>query len=83
METKVNLRGMIHLDQVEDLLSNLVDTVNAQQKEIEGLKRLCENFLSSHIAEEKFRDADYKMKTLENRLHQVHMRSTSILDGNE
>ena len=53
METMINLRGMIHLDQVEDLISNLVSTVDRQQREIDALKQLCGRFMVTDVADER------------------------------
>lgn len=77
MEGRINLRGIIHLDQVEDLLSNLVDTVNEQQKEIEGLKLLCGNFMVNYAADQKFREVSNRMENLEMQLNEVYQRATS------
>ena len=43
---RINLRGMIRLDQVEDLFNTLMEKVDNQQQEINQLKRLCRNFVT-------------------------------------
>lgn len=83
METKLNLRGMIHLDQIEDLLSNLVDTVQSQQKEINGLKAMCSDYMSTYAADQKFYAVHSRIEDLEMRLIEVNRRSTSRLEDKE
>ena len=83
METKINLRGMIHLDQIEDLLSNLVDTVHSQQKEIDGLKAMSGNYMSTYVAEKKFNAAHSRIEDLEMQLNEVNRRCTSRLEDKE
>lgn len=83
MGTRINLRGIIHLDQVEDLLSNLVDTVNEQQKEIEGLKMLCGSFMVNYTADKMFREMHTRMENFEMQLNEVYQRATSRTEGKE
>ena len=83
MERKINLRGMIQLDQIEDLLSNLVETVHSQQKEIDGLKAICSNYMSTSVADQKFNALYSKIENLEIKLIEVNRRSTCRLEDKE
>lgn len=77
------MRGMIHLDQIEDLLTNLVDTVDKQQTEIASLKLLCRSFVVSHASDEKFRSVQSGIENLASKLSQVHASATTQLEGKE
>ena len=83
METKVNLRGMIHLDQIEDLLTNLVHTVQSQHDEIVGLKAICADYMSTYAAAQKFNTAHTRIDKLEIQLNEVNRRCTSRLEDKE
>eukprot|EP00596_Hydrurales_sp_CCMP1899_P008657 CAMPEP_0119049210 /NCGR_PEP_ID=MMETSP1177-20130426/63414_1 /TAXON_ID=2985 /ORGANISM="Ochromonas sp, Strain CCMP1899" /LENGTH=365 /DNA_ID=CAMNT_0007026149 /DNA_START=135 /DNA_END=1229 /DNA_ORIENTATION=+ len=83
METRVNLRRMIDLDQVENLLSNLVETVDKQQEEIENLKLLCDNFLNKGIADERFRQVQSEMEDLSIKVNRVRGSATARSNGIE
>ncbi len=43
---RVNLRSVIQLDEIEDLFSSLCNRIDAQDKTIADLQRLCSSFLS-------------------------------------
>lgn len=79
----MNLRGMIRLDQVEDIFSNLMDTVDRQEKKIESLQLLCQNFMDNRVAEERFREVQSGLEEISIKLNRVHTFATSRLDGNE
>lgn len=51
---RVNLGNVIHLDQIEELLTNLLTRIDNQQRAIDSLSELCLSFcdsgtLTSHI----------------------------------
>ena len=83
METKVNLRGMIHLDQVEDLITNLVHTVQSQHNEIVELKAMCADYMSTYAAAQKFITVHTRIDKLEMQLNEVNRRCTSRLEDKE
>ena len=83
MEGKLNLRGMIHLDQIEDLLTNLVGTVDRQQTEIASLKLLCRSFVATQLSDENFRLVHTRIEDLASKLSQVHASATTKLEGKE
>ena len=83
METKLNLRGMIHLDQIEDLLSNLIDTVDRQQEDIKRLQSICDGFMTNQAADEKFQIVHRGMEDMTAKISHVHMATTARLEGKE
>jgi hypothetical protein len=80
---RVKLRKMINLDQVEDLLSNLVDTVDRQEKEIEDLKLLCNSFTVHNVVDERFREVQSEMENMSIKVNRVQASATSRLEGKE
>lgn len=77
------MRGMIHLDQIEDLLTNLIGTVDRQQTEISSLKLLCRSFVATQVSDENFRLVQTRIEDLALKLNQVHVSATTQLEGKE
>jgi len=71
---RLNLRRMIHLDEVESMLMSLMDTVDRQTKEIDDLKRICQGFLHAQTAQEKF-------TALERSVDEVHAYVKVVQDA--
>ena len=82
MEPRLNLRRMIHLDEVETLLSSLMETVDRQGREIDDLKSLCRSFLSAQTAHEKFQTLELSVDDLSSALTHVQLAATAQLNDN-
>ena len=82
MEPRLNLRRMIHLDEVETLLSSLMETVDRQGREIDDLKSLCRSFLSAQTAHEKFQTLESSVDELSSALTHVQLAATAQLNDN-
>jgi transcription elongation GreA/GreB family factor len=78
---KVNLRGMVQLDQMEDFLSHLLDRITQQDKIIESLSKLLENAATKTASERKFKEIEAFLLKLSNRLDAVETASTAIVNG--
>ena len=62
--TKVNLRGLLRLDDVEDLLERLMERVDMQEKTIEELKAKSITYASSDKVTEGFSDTQKILRNL-------------------
>jgi cell division septum initiation protein DivIVA len=62
--TKVNLRGLLRLDDVEDLLERLMERVDMQAKEIDELKTKSLFYASADKVTEGFSDAQKMLRNL-------------------
>jgi hypothetical protein len=77
---QLNLRRMIHLDEVETLLMSLMETVDRQGREIDDLKGLCRGFLGAQTAHEKFQTFEQSIDELNAAVTAVQTAATSHLD---
>jgi hypothetical protein len=68
MDSKVNLRGMIRLDPVEDLLSSVVQRLNDQDTIIADLRGKIDSSMGRHAAQESFSELHKMMKHLQSRV---------------
>ena len=59
-----SLRGLLRLDDVEDLLENLMERVNAQEKTIEELKAAALGYASADKVTEGFSDTQKLLRNL-------------------
>lgn len=62
--SKISLRGLLRLDDVEDLLESLMDRVNAQEKTIEELKAKSLTYASADKVTEGFSDTQKLLRNL-------------------
>lgn len=81
MSRGLDLRKMIRLDQVEDLLQGLIDRVEAQDQTIQTLQRLCEGLLSKHAANEALSTLEASIKNVSARLDLVQAAATARIGG--
>lgn len=80
---RVNLRGMIQLDQIEDLLSSLLHRINKQDQTIENLQKLCKSFMPQNKAMESISEIEKEIKKINLKLDITTKASTSILGEKE
>ena len=62
--SKVNLRGLLRLDDVEDLLERLMDRVDLQEKAIEDLRAQTVNYANASRVTEGFSDTQILLRNL-------------------
>lgn len=77
---QLNLRRMIHLDEVETLLMSLMETVDRQGREIDDLKGLCRGFLGAQTAHEKFQTIEHSIDELNAAVTTAQSAATAQLD---
>ena len=77
----VDLGRMIRLDQVEDILNNMMDRLNAQDQTIQALQRLCGGLLSKQRANDAFESLQSSIVDLNIKLEEVKQASTADLGG--
>ena len=66
--SRVNLRGMIKLDQVEDLLSGLMEKMNSQEVTIKRMQQQLDLTLNLHSAQESFASLHRQLKAAQHRI---------------
>ena len=74
METKISLKSIIQLDKVEDLLSSLINQVEAQQKTILNLQ----NLSNTHVTKETF---NQYLNNLDSTIHSIHSKLDLLNDA--
>lgn len=84
MERKkhVNLRGMLRVDEMEDLLSNMLDRLQDQDLMIKELQNQLDNSLSKSKANETFEILYEEIERLKSRVNSVESASTVIIGVN-
>lgn len=80
---RVNLRSMINLDSIENLLSSLIARIDEQDRIIEHLQRTCTGYLPTQVAEENFSSLSENLKKLSSRLDAIHSASITKIGGKE
>jgi RNA polymerase-interacting CarD/CdnL/TRCF family regulator len=82
--SRVNLRSMINLDSIENLLSSLMTRIDEQDVTIERLQSACARFLqSTQVAEENFSNVTANLKKMSLRLDSVQSSSITTVGGKE
>ena len=81
METKVNLRGMINLDQVEDLLSEVLSRMDTQDKNIHHVNETLKSLMPRQSAERCIEELHDAVKVLSGRVDAVRETSVARVDN--
>lgn len=81
METKVNLRGMINLDQVEDLLSEVLTRMDKQDKHISTITETVKSLMPRQSAERCIDELHDAVKVLSGRVDAVREASVARVDS--
>lgn len=69
---KINLRGIIQLDQIENFFSHIIERLNSQDHLIQNLQSLCDNLLSKSFGLENFDMISKQFNDVNNRLDFIH-----------
>ena len=77
----VDLGRMIRLDQVEDIMNNMMDRLNAQDQTIQALQRVCGGLLSKQRANDAFESLQSSIMDLNIKLEEVKQMATADLGG--
>ena len=77
----MNLRGMINLDQVEDLLSEVLTRMDAQDKKIHSVNDTIKTLMPRHSAERCIDDLQEAVKVLSGRVDAVREASMARVDN--
>ncbi len=72
-----NIRGIVDLDQLADILSNLVDHVNNQNNVIADLENKMSNYINYQVFEEKYRKLVTAITGLESQVHAIQSAATA------
>lgn len=75
----MNLRSMIRLDQVEDLLTNLIDRINRQDKIIESMHLAFATFAKQEEVNHRFSDIYDSVIQIGSKLNVVEVAATARL----
>ena len=78
----VNLRGMLRVDEMEDLLSNMLDRLQDQDLMIKELQNQLNNSLPKSKANETFEILYEEIERLKSRMNSVELASTVIVGVN-
>ena len=81
METKVNLRGMINLDQVEDLLSEVLTRMDAQDRNLHAVNETMKSLMPRQSAERCIDDLHEAVRVLSGRMDAVREASMARVDN--
>jgi septum formation inhibitor-activating ATPase MinD len=79
--SKVNLKNLIQIDKVEDLLSTLINQVEKQEKEILRLTKICESFVTQSNYSETSIHFENELDRIRKKLELVEDAATSKLDS--
>ena len=82
MTSKVSLKNIIQLDKVEDLLSSLINQVEAQQKTILNLQNLSNTFITNDQFNQYRNSLDSTINTIDSQLDLLNVASTSKMGNN-
>ena len=78
-ESKIDLRRMIRLDQVEDLLSSMMEKIDQQEAAIHGLQQLCLSFAKQQSVDERNFDLYASVKKLSQEIKALQVAATARL----
>ena len=81
MEPKVNLRGMINLDQIEDLLSEVLMRMDAQDKNLQSVNETLKTLMPRQSAERCIDELHDAVKVLSGRVDAVREASMARVDN--
>ena len=81
MDTKVNLRGMINLDQVEDLLSEVLSRMDAQDKNLQAVNESIKGLMPRQSAERCIDELHDAVRVLSGRVDAVREASVARVDN--
>ena len=81
MEPKVNLRGMINLDQIEDLLSEVLMRMDAQDKNLQSMNETLKTLMPRQSAERCIDELHDAVKVLSGRVDAVREASMARVDN--
>lgn len=82
IEARVNLKGMIRLDQVEDLLTSLMSRIDSQEQRIVQLQQMCAFYSKRADVESQFEELSHQMNKISTKLETVHSYATANI-GND
>jgi predicted transcriptional regulator len=74
---RVNLRGIIQLDQMEDFLTQIYDKMNKQEDEINNLKLLCNTLMNQKYGMEQIHSINQNITKMNEKLEILQHSCTS------
>ena len=78
---RVNLKNIIQIDQIENLLTSLIHQSEAQEMKIQHLTKLCETFTKQPIFIEQVENINKKLNEITSKLILVDEASTSRINN--
>lgn len=82
-QRRVNLRGIIQLDQMEEFLSHLLEKVTRQETAIAQLTALCSSLMSINEAHRHMSSTQEEINTINKKLDQITFASTAHMGSME
>jgi hypothetical protein len=77
MSRKLNIRGIIDLDQIATILTNLIDQVDRQNVVIADLKNALSKCATQSSLQENMMASYSSMEKISEKLHKVHLAATT------
>ena len=81
LDNKVNLRGMLRLDPVEDLLSNVLQRLNEQDMVISELKQRMSGCMGREAAQDSLSELHRMIKNAQNKIDMMEADSVVQIGG--
>ena len=81
IDSKVNLRGMLRLDPVEDLLSNVLQRLNEQDMVISELKQIVNGCMGREAAQDSLSELHRMIKNAQSKIDTIEAGSVIQLGG--